>query len=109
MHPTINHAKTQKRRDAPYCVQLRGSVGREPRQSYKFAPHLSVSAFLYKRLRMMPHTTTPPHVLSRCVFIPNKFPTLLAEREIIANAFCFTLNVPPPSAPGHRGGVRMQR
>ena len=30
--------------------------------------------------------TTPPHVLSRCVFIPNKFPTLLAEREIIANA-----------------------
>ena len=21
-------------------------------------------------------------------FIPNKFPTLLAEREIIANAFC---------------------
>ena len=34
----------------------------------------------------MPHTTTPPHVLSRCVFIPNKFPTLLAEREIIANA-----------------------
>jgi len=27
------------------------------------------------------------HVLSRCVFIPNKFPTLLAEREIIANAF----------------------
>ena len=30
--------------------------------------------------------TTPHHVLSRCVFIPNKFPTLLAEREIIANA-----------------------
>ena len=30
--------------------------------------------------------TTPRHVLSRCVFIPNKFPTLLAEREIIANA-----------------------
>ena len=30
--------------------------------------------------------TTPPHVLSRCVVIPNKFPTLLAEREIIANA-----------------------
>ena len=30
--------------------------------------------------------TTPHHVLSRCVFIPNKFPTLLAEREILANA-----------------------
>ena len=30
--------------------------------------------------------TTPHHVLSRYVFIPNKFPTLLAEREIIANA-----------------------
>ena len=31
-------------------------------------------------------TKTPRHVLSRCVFIPKKFPTLLAEREIIANA-----------------------
>ena len=37
--------------------------------------------------------TTPNHVLSRCVFIPNKFPTLLAEREIIANAFLFYMSV----------------
>ena len=34
----------------------------------------------------MPYKATR-HVLSRCVVIPNKFPTLLAEREIIANAF----------------------
>jgi len=26
---TINHAKTQKGRDAPYCVQLWGSLGME--------------------------------------------------------------------------------
>ena len=32
---------------------------------------------------------TPHHVLSRCVFISKKFPRLLAEREIIANAFYY--------------------
>ena len=30
---------------------------------------------------------TPHHVLSLCVVISKKFPRLLAEREIIANAF----------------------
>ena len=43
----------------------------------------------------MPYYDTP-HVLSRCVFIPNKFPTLLAEREIIANAFFTNKIVPAP-------------
>ena len=66
------------------CVQLRGSVGREPRQSYKYAPHLSVSAFLLKDYGD-DHYDTSPRIIS-LRFIPNKFPTLLAEREIIANA-----------------------
>ena len=30
---------------------------------------------------------TSYHILSLCVVISNKFPRLLAEREIIANAF----------------------
>ena len=42
--------------------------------------------------------TTPHHVLSRYVFIPNKFPTLLAEREIIANAFYLSGFLPEPRA-----------
>jgi len=42
--------------------------------------------------------TTPHHVLSRCVFIPNKFPTLLAEREIIANALLWSGFLPEPMA-----------
>jgi len=52
-----------------------------------------------------------PHVLSRCVVIPNKFPTLLAEREIIANAFFFTIrSEPTPSAEvfgGHKARFRV--
>ena len=34
----------------------------------------------------MSHTETPYHILSLCVVISKKFPRLLAEREIIANA-----------------------
>ena len=34
----------------------------------------------------MPITATSPRIISLC-FISNKFPRLLAEREIIANAF----------------------
>jgi len=29
-HPTINHATTQKRRDAPYCVQQEASLAMVP-------------------------------------------------------------------------------
>ncbi len=42
--------------------------------------------------------TAPHHVLSRCVFISKKFPRLLAEREIIANAFCLSGFLPEPLA-----------
>ena len=50
------------------------------------------------------------HVLSRCVFIPNKFPTLLAEREIIANALLYSDKIiPPPCAQRTRRGMRLKR
>ena len=42
------------------------------------------------------HFETPHHVLSRCVFISKKFPRLLAEREIIANAL-FMFGISPPN------------
>lgn len=63
---------------------------------YKYAPRRSVNAFLYTRLREMPIRASY-HILSLCVVISNKFPRLLAEREIIANAL-----VSPDFSPNRR-------
>ncbi len=40
----------------------------------------------------MPYPATSSRIIS-VRFIPNKFPTLLAEREIIANAFLPTMSL----------------
>jgi hypothetical protein len=45
----------------------------------------------------MPITTTSPRIIS-LRFISNKFPRLLAEREIIANAFYLSGFLPEPNA-----------
>ena len=59
-----------------------------------------VNALLYTSNLRCP-LWPPHHVLSRCVFISKKFPRLLAEREIIANALLYTVKIiPPPCAQG---------
>jgi len=73
------------------AMHLLRSALRQPRNGNpsnlnKYAPHLSVYAFLYARLLRHFHFETSYHILSLCVVISNKFPRLLAEREIIANA-----------------------
>jgi len=68
------------------CVQLRGSVGREPRPSKQVSTTPKDVMHSYIQMEGGAYSITPPHVLSRCVVIPKQFPTLLAEREIIANA-----------------------
>ena len=84
MHPTINRVAKHKKAWCTFCVQLRGSLGWKPRHLHKNASHGSVCIAIWRwRCPLRP----PHHVLSRCVFISNKFPRLLAEREIIANAF----------------------
>ena len=45
----------------------------------------------------MPITATSPRIIS-LRFISNKFPRLLAEREIIANAFYLSGFLPEPRA-----------
>ena len=78
-----------------FCVQLRGSLGWKPRHLHKNASHWSVCIAIWRwRCPLRP----PHHVLSRCVFISNKFPRLLAEREIIANAFYLSGFLPEPRA-----------
>ena len=46
----------------------------------------------------MSNSETPYHILFLCVVISKKFPRLLAEREIIANAFCLSGFLPELSA-----------
>ena len=68
----------------------RGGVGWSPRSTIRMHHAYSVLALLYlvdkglhtKRI----YTIHLSHIISVLV-IPNEFPTLLAKREIIANAF----------------------
>jgi len=58
----------------------------KPHQSNKNTPRLSASALLLHRLARCSNRNTLSHITSvRCYF--QEFPRLLAEREIIANAF----------------------
>ena len=71
------------------------SLGWKPRHLDKYAPHLSVCIAKCKMTRC------PLRHLSRIIslrFISNKFPRLLAEREIIANAYFRLGFLPEPTA-----------
>ena len=57
--------------------------------SNKNASHQSVNALLNIDGKGAPYRASC-HILSLCVVISNKFPRLLAEREIIANAYVIT-------------------
>ena len=62
----------------------RGGVGLEPRVCYKNASrNMRVHCFINRRRGY--YTSHLSHIISVLV-IPNEFPTLLAKREIIANA-----------------------
>ncbi len=89
-HTTINPLRRKK--GVMLLSRLaRGGVGWSPRSTIRMHHAYSVFALLYlvdkglhtKRI----YTSHLSHIISVLV-IPNEFPTLLAKREIIANAFC---------------------
>ena len=69
-------------------MHLLRSASRQPRNGnpviFTRMHHTEVCASLYMKMKM-PITTTSPRIIS-LRFISKKFPRLLAEREIIANA-----------------------
>ena len=75
----------------------------KPRHLHKNAPHLSVHSAIYEDERCSNHEHLTTYYLV-AFFISNKFPRLLAEREIIANAMLYfsTKTVPPPCTQGTR-------
>ena len=90
MHTTINHAKTQKG-----VMLLLRSAMRQPRngnlrQLNKNTPRLLRDALLLYKLSKASHTERLITIIP-CYVISKKFPRLLAEREIIANAFCLPM------------------
>ena len=58
------------------------------------ASHLSVNTSLCQSGQGVPNRT-PYHILFLCVVNSKKFPRLLAEREIIANALLLTCYIAP--------------
>ena len=52
---------------------------------------------------------TSYHILSLCVVISKKFPRLLAEREIIANAFNHSPNFSPNHVQSYKDKSKQQR
>ena len=76
------------------------SAMRQPRngnlnQPIRMHHAYGVDALLNIRLIKAPHTECLVTIIP-CYVISNKFPRLLAEREIIANAFLFTDKILPP-------------
>ena len=65
------------------------------RQLNKNTPRLLRDALLLYKLSKASHTERLITIIP-CYVISKKFPRLLAEREIIANAFLFTDKVLPP-------------
>jgi len=80
VHPTINHANTQKG-----VMHLLRSALRQPRMETSVILQVCTTpmcdTFLFARWQGDPYET-PYHILLQCVVISNKFPRLLAEREI---------------------------
>ena len=70
-------------------MHLLRSAQRQPRMEtpviFTSMHHAEACALLFKDDKAPIRVTY--HILFQCVFISNKFPRLLAEREIIANAF----------------------
>ena len=95
------------------AMHLLRSALRQPRNgnlspSYKYASHLSVYASLYKMNKTL-LSETSYHILSLCVVISKKFPRLLAEREIIANAFSIVRISPRTSCKDSNNYWKCQR
>ena len=85
MHTTINHAKTQKGRDALIAFSYEAASEWKPQVTNKNTPRLMAMMHCYTNDLRHPYRM-PYHNIIPCYVISNKFPRLLAEREIIANA-----------------------
>ncbi|MCI6518713.1 MAG: hypothetical protein MR432_03970 [Prevotellaceae bacterium] len=92
--PTINHAKTQKGRDALIAFSFEAASDGNLRPSLR-KHHAYALVHLLTDGQRSPNRTTFFTIIP-VTFISNKFPRLLAEREIIANAFLFTDKILPP-------------
>ena len=75
--------KNGEKRNAPFAFSFEAASDGNP-VIFTRMHHTEVCASLYMKMKM-PIMTTLPRIIS-LRFISKKFPRLLAEREIIANA-----------------------